>query len=123
MQQMSLSFEPGLSTRYRSLTECVAAGVYQRGLGRVAAHVDVAPSHLSAQLSGGGEGSRKLAVETLEDYIAKEGDLTPIYYLVDKFCRDPWAQREEALAQIPQMMRQMQALLEAAAVPPERRRR
>lgn len=122
MQQMSLSFEPGLAQRFRSLTECVAAGVYQRGLGRVAARVDVAPSHLSAQLSGGGDGHRKLAVETLEEYIECEGDLTPIYYLVDKFCRDPLALQQEALAQIPQLMRQMQAVLDAAASGEQARR-
>lgn len=113
MQQMSLSFEPGLAQRFRSLTECVAAGVYQRGLGRVAAHVDVAPSHLSAQLSE--DGSRHLSVATLEQYIEREGDLTPIYYLVDRFCRDPLATQQEALARIPGLIQQMQAVLQAAA--------
>lgn len=109
MQQMSLSFESGLSQRYRSLVECVAAGVYQRGLGRVASRVDQAPSHLSAQLSG--DGTRKLAVETLEQYIASEGDLTPVYYLVEKYCRDPSADQREALARLPGIMRELESVM------------
>lgn len=42
-EQLTLSFEPGLSDRYGSLRECVATGVYQRGLKRVAIDLDQAP--------------------------------------------------------------------------------
>lgn len=110
-QQLSLSFEPGLSQRHRSLVECVATGIYQRGLGRVAGMVDEAPSHLSAQLSGDG---RRLAVDTLELYLEKTGDLTPIYYLLDKFVRDPRVTQAEALAKVAQTLDQLPALLAAA---------
>lgn len=123
MQQMNLSFEPGLAQRYRSLVECVAAGVYQRGLGRVAAQVDVAPSHLSAQLSGGGEGNRKLAAETLEDYIEKTGDMTPIFYLVDRYCRDPKIQQQEAMARLAQLAEQLAPLMQAAGITAKSTRR
>lgn len=105
MQQMTLAFEPGLAERYRSLVECVAAGVYQRGLGRVAALVDVAPSHLSTQLSDGEV--RKLSVDTLEQYLCKTGDLTPVHYLVDKFCRDPAVTQAEAAAHFVELMEQL----------------
>ncbi len=43
MGQLALSFEPGLAQRYRDIRECFAACVYQRGLGRVASAIDVAP--------------------------------------------------------------------------------
>lgn len=121
MRQMSLSFEPGLSQRYRSLTECVASGVYAKGLGRVASLVDVAPSHLSAQLSGGGDGNRKLSVESLEAYIEHTGDLTPIYYLADKFCRDPQATQQEAMAKLAVLANELPAILAAAGLKAARR--
>ena len=49
-QQLTLSFEPGISDRFGSLRECIATGVYQRGLKRVAIDLDQAPSNLSVQL-------------------------------------------------------------------------
>lgn len=113
MKQMSLSFEPGLAQRHRSLVECVATGIYKRGLGRIAAMVDEAPSHLSAQLSGDG---RRLAVDTLEAYIAKTGDLEPIYYLIDKFMQDPRATQQEALDKIASLADQLPALMAAAGL-------
>jgi hypothetical protein len=118
MKQMSLSFEPGLAQRHRSLVECVATGIYKRGLGRIAALVDEAPSHLSAQLSGDG---RRLAVETLEAYIEKTGDLEPIFYLVEKFVGDPKVAQQEALARVPQMLAELQATLQAAGLAKARR--
>lgn len=119
MQQMTLAFEPGLSGRFRSLLEVVAAGVYQRGLGRVAAMVDVAPSHLSAQLSG--TESRRLPADTLETYIEKSGDLTPIFYLVDKFCRDPQVTQAEAMSRLAMLMEQLMPLAQQAGVMPAMR--
>lgn len=116
MNQMSLAFEPGLSQRYRSLLECVASGVYQRGVGRVAPMIDVAPSHLSVQLSD--DPSRKFAAESLETYIEKTGDLTPIYYLVDKFCRDPRLVQQEALNKLAEMVPMMAAMMQAAGLAP-----
>ena len=118
MQQMSLSFEPGLSQRHRSLVECVATGVYSKGLGRIAAQLDVSPSHLSEQLSACvGDGKRRLPVETLELYIEKTHDLTPIYYLLDKFCRDQKVRQQEALARIPDLVEQLLAATALAGVP------
>lgn len=53
MTQLTLTLEQGISVRHRSLRECMAAGVYQRGLTRVAGQIDMAPSKLSEKLSGG----------------------------------------------------------------------
>lgn len=113
MQQMSLSFEPGLSQRHRSLLECVATGIYQRGLGRIAGIVDQAPSNLSAQLSGDG---RHLSVETLELYIEKTGDLSPVYYLIDKYLSDPRARQVEALARVEALLADLPGALNAAGL-------
>ncbi len=115
---MSLSFEPGIAQRHRSLVECVATGIYKRGLGRIAAMVDEAPSNLSAQLSGDG---RRLAVETLEAYIEKTGDLDPIYYLLDKFMGDPETRRLEALARVDEILKDLPIALSAAGLAKGRR--
>jgi len=113
-QQMSLAFEPGLSVRFRSLVDCVASGVYGRGLGRVAPMLDTAPSHLSVQLAD--DGTRHLPAATVERYIEATGDLTPIYYLLDKFCRDPAARQQEAVAQLAALVPQLAGLMEAAGL-------
>lgn len=81
--QLTLNFEPGLVERYGSLRECVATGVYQKGLKRVAIDLDQAPSNLSVQLSE--DSSRHFSVDSLERYIEKTGDKTPVLYLVERF--------------------------------------
>lgn len=92
--QLTLSFEPGLAERYTSLRECVAAGVYRNGLGNTAIDLDVAPGNLSVQLSA--DPSRHFSVDSLERYVEKTGDTTPIYYLVEKFLKDKGTTDEAA---------------------------
>lgn len=91
--QLTLNFEPGLAERYGSLRECIATGVYQRGLKRVAIDLDQAPSNLSVQLSE--DHSRNFSVDSLEKYIEKTGDTAPIMYLTERFLAKD-AQNESA---------------------------
>lgn len=115
--QLSLVFEPGLSNRHRSLRECVAAGVYAIGLGRVASQVDEAPSHLSEKLAGGtGDRNRDVGCDLLERYLDKTGDKTPIYYLIDKYLRDRSAQHDAAMLDLAKLARSLPALLAQAGV-------
>lgn len=115
-QQLTLSLEQGIGQRFRSLLESVAAGVYQRGVGRVASLIDCSPSHLSEKLAGGGERNRKLSVDELEAYIDTTGDLTPIHYLVARYCRDPDARQREAIAQLTLLVPQLAALMDSAGL-------
>jgi hypothetical protein len=80
---MTLNFEPDMHERFGSLRECIAQGVYQRGLTNVAPSLNKAPGNLSVELSE--DTSRKFSVDSLEDYIEKFNDHQPIYYLVSKF--------------------------------------
>jgi hypothetical protein len=80
---MSLSFDREMHERYGSLRECVAQGIYQRGLTNVAPSLNKAPGNLSVELSE--DPARHFSVDCLEAYIEKFGDTTPIYYLVSKF--------------------------------------
>jgi hypothetical protein len=83
--------------------------VYQRGLKRVAIDLDMAPSNLSVQLSE--DASRHFSVDSLERYIESTGDTTPIYYLIERFLRDKPAVNPAAVAQLVDLVAQMQPLL------------
>lgn len=101
--QLTLSFEPGIAERYGCLRECVAAGVYRHGLGRVAIDLDVAPGNLSVKLSA--DPARSFSLENLEKYIETTGDTTPIHYLIDKFLKDKAQDSAADLAVIAQALR------------------
>lgn len=113
--QLTLMFEPGVSAQHRSLRACMAAGVYAAGLDRIAARVDESPSKLGEKLAGGsGDRTRDVGLDLFERYLDATGDLTPIYYLVDKFLRDPDARHAEALAKLARLADELPALLNAA---------
>lgn len=110
MQQLSLSFEPGLAQKYRDIRECFAACVYQRGLGRVAAAIDCQPSNLSAALSG----ERNLDASLIERYMAEFKDTTPATFLAAKWLTDANTLQQQAIAQIPALMADLQRLVAVA---------
>lgn len=113
-QQLTLTLETGIGTRYRSLKECVASGVFQRGVVAVAGKIDRSPSHLSEALSGGER--RKFDVDEMEAYIQATGDLTPIHYLVARYLRDPSVGQREALERLAVLADSLPALLRQAGV-------
>lgn len=112
--QLMLDFDPAMHERYRCLRECVAVGVYQRGLGKVAIDLDLAPSNLSVQLSE--DPSRKFSVDSLETYIEKTGDTTPIYYLISKFLADERDAEAEAHAELMAAFKAMAPKLKRAGL-------
>lgn len=81
--QLTLDFTPGLLDRFGGLRECVASGVYQRGLGKVAIDLNKAPGNLSVELSE--DPARHFSVDSLERYIEKTGDTMPVMYLIERF--------------------------------------
>lgn len=91
--------------RYGSLRECIAQGIYQRGLTNVAPSLNKAPGNLSVELSE--DPARKFGVDALEEYITKFGDTAPIYYLVSKFLApDTNVTTATVLAQVHAMLKQ-----------------
>ncbi|MDA8092327.1 MAG: hypothetical protein M0T84_00175 [Betaproteobacteria bacterium] len=112
--QLTLDLEMGLTDRYRSTKEVVAAGVYRRGLKRTAADLDVAPGNLSVQLSG--DGQRHFDLDQLDRYIEITGDKTPIYYLLAKHCHDQSGEREEALGRVEEILRDLTAAVADAGI-------
>jgi len=120
--QLSLSFEPGLSAKHQTLRECVATGVYQRGLGKVAGQIDMAPSKLCEKLSGGADRKRDIGLEEFEAYLQQTGDKTPVYYLIDKYLSDPSVRRDQAVARVTELLEALPAALAAAGISNARRR-
>lgn len=112
--QLTIDFEPGLSERYGSLKDCVATGVYQRGLKRIAIDLDTAPSNLSVQLSE--DGSRHFSIDSFERYLEKTGDMTPIYYLCERFLGEKSNTKAAALEQIQSLGPQFIELLRKAGI-------
>lgn len=110
--QLTLSFEAGLAERYTCLRECIAASVYRNGLGNTAIDLDIAPGNLSVQISS--DPSRHFSVDSLERYIEKTQDTTPIYYLIDKFLNDSTAKSE--LETLLPMLKQMVPALKRAGL-------
>lgn len=112
--QLTLSFEPGLSDKYKTLRECCATGIYRQGLGNVAIDLNKAPGNLSVELSD--DASRHFSVDSLETYIGKYKDTTPIYYLIDKFLNDHTHKQDAALAQLAPMLKQLAPLMKQAGL-------
>lgn len=119
--QLTLDLDTGLTERFRSAKDAVAAGVYRRGLKRVAGDLDVAPGNLSVMLSD--EGQRHLSVDLLERYVETSGDKTPIYCLVAKHCGDSSASRDEALERMQSLLSELPQLLSSVGGSAKRRGR
>ncbi|WP_417070794.1 hypothetical protein [Niveibacterium terrae] len=121
MQQLTLAFDAGLTERFGSLKESVAAGVYQRGLKRMAADLDEAPGNLSVQLSG--DGQRKFDLDQLETYMRITGDRTPIYYLIARFIPNQDADREMAMDKVANLLEGLPQLLASAGLATTQKKR
>lgn len=117
-QQLSLTFEPGLSKRSRCLRDHMTTRVYSRGLVTTAGELDMSPSKLTEKLAGSDSGGkpRGMTIDELEAYIARTGDVSPVHYLVDKYLRDPSASQQEAAARILAFIDQFPALIAAAGL-------
>jgi hypothetical protein len=118
MQQMSLTFEPGLAQRSRCLRDHLTGQVHSRGLVAVAGKMDLSPTRLTEKLAGVDSAGkpRGMTVDELETYIHITGDVTPVYYLADKYLRDPAVTQQEALARIAAIADVLPALMAAAGL-------
>lgn len=114
-RQLTLPLDDTLLDAHSSLRECVAAGVYQRGLKRVAGDLDLAPGNLSVALSA--DPQRKFSVDELEAYLSKHHDWRPIYYLIAKYLGDQGANRDHALGQVAEVLQNLPNMLAAAGFP------
>ncbi len=112
--QLVLDFEPGLVERFNCARECVAQGVYQRGLKKVAGDLDLAPGNLSVQLSD--DPVRHFSLDAFEKYLEKTGDLMPLYFLIEKFLGDKRNNKQAALEQLQAFGPQLVELMKQAGL-------
>jgi hypothetical protein len=123
--QFVLPFQQGLTAQYPRWRDVLAHAVYssRHGLNGVAAHMDQSPSDLSKRLSSEHGDPRPMREEDILGIIETTGDLTIIYWLVEKFIQSPDAQRTQAIAQLAQLMPTIQALVESATATDSKRSR
>lgn len=116
VQQLSLNFEPGLTARYPDWHAVLTHAVYasRKGLNGVAGDLDVSPSDLTKRLSK--DEQRPLRADQAVGIIESTGDLTPVYWLIERFLRDPEQQRTAAIQQLAQVMPILQTLIEQAGL-------
>lgn len=112
--QLSLDFEPGLIERYRNLRDVVSTGIYRRGLSTCAIDLNESPGNLSNQLSD--ESQRKFGIDEFELYLSKSKDMTPLYYLVEKYLHKPEVEHSAALQALPEALAAVQALMKKAGL-------
>lgn len=108
-KQLTLKLEPDLTVRFRNVRDVIAAGVYQRGLKRVAGDLDMAPGNLSCALND--EGNRHISVDMLERYIQTQGDLTPLHYLIARYMGDLSDVEAATLQRVESLLSEVAALV------------
>lgn len=120
MGQLTLDFRPGLTSQYRSLREVTAATVYSshKGVAGVAGDLDMSPTDLTKRLNLDSAEPRPLRVDDLEKIIASTGDYRPIYWLIEKFLRDPESVKQQAVSQLATLLPQLIELTRQAGIKP-----
>lgn len=115
--QMTLDFTPGLAERHSSLLSCVRETVYsQRNpLKTIAADMDMSQSELSRKLSENPDDPRRFTVDDLESFIKATGDVTPIYYLIERFLEDEAVKQQRAMSELLKIAPQLAALIKQAS--------
>lgn len=116
--QFPLNFEPGLAERWRSLKSCVRERVYAhlKPLKTIAADMDLSESELSRKLADNPNDTRELTCDDLERYLEKTGDMTPIYYLIEKHALDKKTKQAFAAAELAKALPHLIALAKQAGM-------
>lgn len=125
MQQFTLDFEPGLTERFPRWRDTFIKAVYsgRGGLNTAAAACDVSPTDLTKRLSGEYP-DRPLRIEDIVAILEEKKDPTPIFWLIERFLKDPSAKQQDALARLPGLMELMEATLaQASGKAADRRKR
>jgi hypothetical protein len=118
-EQLQLTFEPGLATKYRSLRRAVADLIYRAGLDRCAIAADESPGNFSKSLADRSKGdttARRFDLDALEAVLDETGDYTPIYYLIDKYLHDDAARKAAALDKLTNIMPELVTLFRQAGM-------
>ena len=118
--QMSIDFEPGLAERHQSALDCVreCAYTHKHPLKTLAADMDMSQSELSRKLAHNPDDPRRFTLDDLERFIEATGDVTPVYYLVEKYIEDADLRQRRALSELANLAPQLAALIKQAGGKP-----
>lgn len=116
--QLSLNFEPGLAERHKTLKACARERIYGSGkpLKTIAGDMDLSETELTRKLADNPNDTRNFNCDDLEAYIKATGDVTPIYYLVEKYAADPRIKEAFAKAELAKLLPGLIALAKQAGV-------
>jgi len=116
--QLMLDFQAGLTDRFDGLLDCIRQGAYthRNPLKTIASDMDMSQSELSRKLSANPDDPRRMSVEDLEKYLVATDDMTPIYYLVEKFLSDDEAKQRRAMGVLVKQLPDILALIKAASL-------
>jgi hypothetical protein len=118
MRQVEINFAAGLTEQFPAFRDVVKASVYGCGrqLKAVAADLDMTSSELSRKLGDNPNDPVNFPLNLLPDLIRATGDKSPLYWLVESFLENPEIKRQRAVAQLADMLPQLQALMKAVNV-------
>jgi hypothetical protein len=115
---MPLEFAPGLTERHPTLLACCheAAVRNERPMKAIAADMDMSSSDLGRKLAPADSDPRRLSVDDLVRLIEATGDLSPIYWLIEKFAIDDEAKQRRAQDALSKLLPDLIALAKQAGV-------
>ncbi|MFN7184824.1 MAG: phage regulatory CII family protein [Alphaproteobacteria bacterium] len=116
--QMPLEFAPGLTERHPTLLACCHESAVRcdRPMKALAADMDMSSSDLGRKLAPAEGDPRRLSVDDLVRLIDATGDLSPIYWLIEKFAIDDEARQRRAQAELAKQLPGLIALLKQVGV-------
>ncbi len=116
MRQVEINFEAGLTDQFPEFRDVVKASVYScgRAFKSVAADLDMTSSELSRKLADNPSDPVNFPLHLLPALIRATNDKRPVYWLIETFLEDDDTKRTRAVAQLSDMLPQLQALLKSA---------
>ena len=113
MRQFELDFDGGLIDRFPEFKECIGASV--SGCGRqlkaVAGDLDMSPSELSRKLAHNPNDPVHFPAHRLPDLIAATGDLSPVCWLIEKFCDDADSKKRKSIDRLAKLLPEIEKLV------------
>ncbi len=119
MEQINLELEPGYLDRFQTIEDTVVHVVYsgRKAQGSIALDLDESPSALTRKVKG----DLDFPLKHLPALMETTGDLTPLYWLVERFLTPERGEREQALrkalacvAGYPEVANVLQAMIDAS---------
>ena len=116
IKQFELNYQGSLLQQYPDFMDAVQAGVRACGVAfkNVASDLDMSKSELSRRLNENPNDTMHFHLSRFDDLLEATGDLTPLYWLCEKYLQDSDQRKKQAMDQIVKMMPEIAELLKQA---------